>query len=468
MTPPQASPVSSGFSVPPVFSTPELAKALTPKLTPWIRQSPTDAQRAFLLLTCREVLYGGAAGGGKSSALLAAALQYVDVPGYSAVIFRRTYADLAKPGALMDRAHSWLGGTSARWNENKKQWRFPSGAVLTFGHLETENDKYSHQGAEYQFIGFDELTQFSETQYRYLFSRTRRLKGHAVPIRTRAASNPGGEGHDWVYRRFFIEPTGDDPKARRRVFIPAKLADNPHLDEAEYRESLAELDPVTRRQLEQGDWLAKRQGEMFRREWFPVVDAPPRVWKPRIVRYWDTAATDPNEPKRDGKKRGGDPDYTVGLKLAEWQGMYWVLHVKRLRGRPSAVEDAIGTTAREDGHDVHVWLGEERGSAGKNLVSSYARGVLRGFVVEGYRETGDKATRAGPPSSAAEKGHVHVLRGAWNTEFFDELEAFPGPSHDDQVDALSGAFYALRGSGIGKIHTEPIVPVITGLAATPM
>ena len=71
-----------------------------------------------------EAFYGGAAGGGKSIALLMAALQYVDVPGYAAIIFRRSYADLSLPGALMDRAHEWLGSTDAVWHEQIKTWVF--------------------------------------------------------------------------------------------------------------------------------------------------------------------------------------------------------------------------------------------------------------------------------------------------------------------------------------------------------
>jgi hypothetical protein len=73
-----------------------------------------------------EALYGGAAGGGKSTALLMGALLYVDVPGYSALILRRTYTDLALPGALMDVAHEWLEGSAATWHEMEKTWRFPS------------------------------------------------------------------------------------------------------------------------------------------------------------------------------------------------------------------------------------------------------------------------------------------------------------------------------------------------------
>lgn len=206
-------------------------------------------QAAFLLLDQLEALYGGAAGGGKSDALLMAALQYVDVPAYRALLVRRTYTDLALPGALMDRAHHWLGRSGARWNAAAKQWRFPSGAILAFGYLDHSRDKYRYQSSEFQFIGFDELTQFHEEDYTYLFSRLRRTEGIRVPPRMRAASNPGGIGHDWVRRRFLIEGANAN-----RIFLPATLADNPHLDRDEYARSLDRLDPRTRAQLLEGDW----------------------------------------------------------------------------------------------------------------------------------------------------------------------------------------------------------------------
>ena len=131
-----------------------LKRILTPRLTKYIPHLPTSKQTAFLLLQGREALYGGAAGGGKSDALLMAALQYVDIPGYAAILFRRTFRDLALPGALMTRAESWLTGTDARWNDEEKTWHFPSGATITFGYLEAEKDKFRYQSAEFQFIGF--------------------------------------------------------------------------------------------------------------------------------------------------------------------------------------------------------------------------------------------------------------------------------------------------------------------------
>jgi hypothetical protein len=227
---------------------PELGKLLIPRRTEFIPHVPTVRQATFLLLDAREALFGGAAGGGKSDALLMAALQYVDQPGYAALLLRRTLADLSLPGALLERSQQWLANTAARWREADKTWTFPSGATLSFGYLDHPGHKYRYQSSEFQFIGFDELTQFGEAEYTYLFSRLRRTRGGKVPLRMRSASNPGGVGHDWVRRRFLLEPDTE------RIFVPARIADNPHLRQEEYAASLQALDPITRAQLLDGDW----------------------------------------------------------------------------------------------------------------------------------------------------------------------------------------------------------------------
>ncbi len=218
---------------------------------------PFGTQQAFLSLDCMEALFGGAAGGGKSDALLMAALQYVHVPGYAALLLRRTYPDLALPGAIMDRSHQWLSSTDAKWDGTEKTWTFPSGATITFGYLDTERDKYRYQSAEFQFVGFDELTQFQQGWYTYLFSRLRRLKGATVPIRMRGATNPGGVGHKWVKARFV------EPATAAGTFIPSKLDDNPYVDQEAYRATLAKMDPTTRRQLEEGLWIEDTSGMVY-------------------------------------------------------------------------------------------------------------------------------------------------------------------------------------------------------------
>jgi hypothetical protein len=156
----------------------------------------------------------------------------------------------------MDRAKEWFSNTEVKWHDNDKRWQFPSGASLTFGYLDNDSDRYRYQGAELQFIGFDELTQFPEAWYRYLLSRLRRKSGVEVPLRARSATNPGGIGHEWVKRRFVDE-------GRVGPFIPARLDDNIHLDRESYRASLDALDPVQRAQLLDGIWVRDSGGLVY-------------------------------------------------------------------------------------------------------------------------------------------------------------------------------------------------------------
>ena len=224
----------------------------------YVPHVPTPKQRAFVHDESLEALYGGAAGGGKSDALLMAALKYVHVPGYAAILFRRTFSDLAKPGALMDRSRAWLLNTDARWNERDHVWRFPSGASLSFGFIDNDADKLNYQSAEYQFVGFDELTQFTSSQYTYLFSRLRKA-GVNVPLRMRGATNPGGPGHLWVKRRYKLPDDVDmgtfyeSEKGAR--FYPASLDDNPYIDRASYDLALDELEAIDQQQLRKGRWV---------------------------------------------------------------------------------------------------------------------------------------------------------------------------------------------------------------------
>jgi predicted phage terminase large subunit-like protein len=256
---------------------------------------PTRKQTEFLLRQELEVLYGGAAAGGKSDALLMAALQYAWVPGYAALILRRTYADLALSGAIMDRSLQWLSGSDAHWDASGHKWTFPSGATLTFGYLESERDKYRYQSAEFQFIGFDELTQFTETQYSYLFSRLRRLKDVDVPLRMRSASNPGGVGHEWVKNRFKIDTGGDSS----RPFIGAKLDDNPHVDQEAYEEALSKLDYVTREQLRRGDWTITHSGGIFFEPKTWPIKSPDINDNPELQNCVRYASCDPSEGGAD-------------------------------------------------------------------------------------------------------------------------------------------------------------------------
>lgn len=370
-----------------------------------------------------------------------AALQYCDVPGYSAILFRKTFADLSLPGALIDMSKQWLmpfvKSGELKWREKEKQWIFPSSATLSFGYLENDNDAYRYQGAEFQYIGMDEVTHIAPANYRYLFSRLRKPKSLNVPLRYRATANPGGQYGEYYYNRFFV-----DGAEKGRIFIGAGLKDNPYLDAEEYTKSLDELDPVTREQLLNGNWEIREAGDMFSRHWFNIVPAGSIPSAAKYVRWWDLAATDPKKRKSKDKR---EPDWTVGLKLAYHQGMHWIVDIIRVQKTPAEVEKLLGLTADNDGYGCMIRYEEEPGSSGKITTDNYARGIFQGYAFKGINSTGSKVERARIASSAAQLGNIMIADTCRNVQaFFDEAELFPFGVHDDIVDALSGAISSFR------------------------
>lgn len=219
-------------------------------VSPYWAHKPSPKQAAFLMYNGLEAFYGGAAGGGKSDALLMGALQYVDQPNYAAIIFRRSYADLSRPGALMDRAHQWLKPfPEIRWDRETHTFKFPSGAKLTFGYITSANDKWNYQSSEVQYIAWDEVTDFPDDDaYTFMFSRLRKLEKTNIPLRVRSASNPVGKGVSWVRERFVESPN------ESRIFIPATLYDNEHIDQAAYKMALEQLPEATQKRLIEGSW----------------------------------------------------------------------------------------------------------------------------------------------------------------------------------------------------------------------
>lgn len=423
---------------------------LEPKKPLFCPEEASLTQKVFLRTYSLEALFGGAAGGGKSSALLMAALQYVDVPGYSAILFRRTYADLALPGALMDRFRSWIANyDDVHWNANSYVATFPSGARISFGYLNNTNDYLRYKGSEFQFIGMDEVTEIRESDYRYLFSRLRRPASgelSQVPLRMRSASNPAP---NWVRQRFIVEG-----ETTNRIFVPSMLTDNPGIDAESYRQSLSALDPIERRRLELGDWWATSLGTLFDRTSFVICDhteVPQVTSSARAVRFWDLAATEPSHSNPN-------PDWTVGTLMLFDQGIAYVLDVRRARVKNEKVEQLVAQTALEDGHAVAIRMEQEPGSSGKALVDQYARYVVPGYDLMGVRPTGDKITRARPFAAAAANGNIRLVRGPWISEWLDEVSAFPeATDHDDQVDSAVGAFTHLAGLGLPQRRPTSIL-----------
>lgn len=359
-------------------------------------------------------------------------LQYVDQPNYDALLLRRTMRDLAQPGALMTRSHEWLAETDAEWDGVNYRWHFPSGATLTFGSLDNENDKYKYQGAQYAFVGFDEVTQFTQTQYTYLFSRLRKLDGSPIPTRMRAASNPGGVGHDWVRQHFLIAGPQNGV-----VFVPAKMDDNRFIDKADYLRQLNRMDPTTRAQLLHGDWRVRPPGDRFKREWFQIIQQAPAGCE--RVRFWDLAATISNTSA-----------WTAGALLGYQAGRWYLLDMRRLRATPAGVEAAIKQQAALDGPDVIIAIEQEPGSGGLVTIDHYQREVLPGYGLRGHKPSASKIARSAPLANAAEAGNFFLVEGynggAWIEDWLDEVVGFHTGPWKDQVDAVSGGMEVLSES----------------------
>lgn len=172
------------------------------------------------------------------------------------------------------------------------------------------------------------------------------------------------------------------------------------------------------------------EGGLFKREWFSkFVDAVPAQVEAR-VRYWDRAAT------------AGDGDYTVGVRMSRADGVYYVEDVTRGRWSPGERDKVIRQCAETDPPGTQIWLEQEPGSSGVDSVQALIR-MLAGYPVHADRVTGSKQVRAEPFAAQAEAGNVVLVKGHWNAAFLDELVVFPNGAHDDQVDAVSGAFSKL-------------------------
>ncbi len=376
---------------------------------PFILHEPTDRQAQFLIRDQidPEILYGGAAGGGKSDALLMAALRHVHIPKYRSLVLRRTYADLSLPGALMDRAQEWLGAIGARWRSSEKTWVFPSGATMTFGYLDNENAKYRYQGSEFQCICFDELTQFTESQYRYLFSRLRRLAGSEVPIRMRAGSNPGGVGHGWVYRRFV------HPDTAVAKFIPARLEDNPYLDQVEYEAQLSKLGSLVYKQLRHGIWTIENPDALWKEAWIEgarVTQIPEGVSLVRVVVAVDPSCT----------PTGDEAGIVVG-GLGSDKDIYIIGDYSR-QGTPGQWAKAVIRAYNKHEADRIVYETNQGG----DMVRETIRAVNSDVPMQGVHASRGKAIRAEPVATLYEDGRVHHVghfkRLVENEWVADELE----------------------------------------------
>lgn len=253
-----------------------------------------------------ELLYGGAAGGGKSEATIWDALYYgLQYPESRQIIFRRKFPDLER--SIIARTTLVYPKELATYNASKHTWTLVNGSIIELGHWDHDHDYLKYQGAEYDVVRWEELTQFKEAWYKLMLSRIRGVKPY--PRFVKSTTNPGQEGHVWVKKRFIdigtweevhsihesdeegnllyyppIHPKAGQPIISRRIFVPAKVSDNHQLmlNDPDYVARLMRLPEKERKQLLDGDWDTF-SGQYFE-EWSRAIHvvepfAIPHDWK---------------------------------------------------------------------------------------------------------------------------------------------------------------------------------------------
>lgn len=261
--------------------------------------SPSKKQQDFIAIPDRveEALYGGSAGGGKTELglWLPIVKGFHNYPSFKGIIFRRTFPQLDK--SIVPRAKLIYERLfRARYNDQKHTFVFPSGATIFLSYLETDDDAREHDTNEYNYAFFDELTHFREFQYLYIAGSRVRTSSN-LPAFTRAASNPGNEGHLWVRERF-VSPAKEggvlihDKRSNTyRIFIRARLTDNPHLlnNDPNYINKLRLLPAAEQKAKIDGDWwvFSGQVFDEFRAERFPDEPANAlHVCEPFVIPEW--------------------------------------------------------------------------------------------------------------------------------------------------------------------------------------
>lgn len=380
------------------------------------------------------------------------------------------------------------------------QWVFPSGAKISFRHLERDDSVYSWQGTEIDLLEFDELTHFSEKQFFYMLSRNRSTSGirpycrcstnpdadswvssfiqwwwdpetgYAIPersgvIRYMARVNEEivwGDSREEVVR--IANEAGYDVKIEAEdvksvTFILSTIYDNQVLLKADpgYMANLKAQSIVERERLLFGNWLIKAaKGLFFPRSALPELleSVPDDVV--RWVRAWDLAATDTDE--------GGDPAYTASVLLGKRRnGRYVIADATNHRYKADKVRALVKQCAVADKAKykrVRIRMSIDPGQAGKEQSQSYVK-MLAGFSISTVKESGSKESRAEPFAAQWQAGNVDVVAGPWTEALLGQYESFPESKFKDMVDAGSNAFNELE-----LTNTSSAPPREDGTSAT--
>jgi predicted phage terminase large subunit-like protein len=452
------------------------AAAPVEEVVPVVEPGPIFApqsapQEAFARSTADIAILGGSVFGGKSWALTFEPTKYLQVPGFTSVTFRRVTPEIRNPGGIWVESMGMYPFYSGTPREHSLEWDFPSGAKVKFAGLQHESDVLNWKSSQICLLQFDQLEEFTESQFWYMLSRNRSTCG--VTPRVRASCNPDPDSFLvdflawWIDQdgyaipersgkiRWFMRRRDDDlvwadtkeelvardpelgAHAQSVSFILARLQDNQVGNEKDpqYLSRMRAMPRVEQERLLGGDrggnWhIRASRGLVFPREKFglPVKAAPATA---RRARGWDDAATP------------GGGDWSVGVKLAHDGHTYYVEDVSRGQWDTDKREAIKHQTAVGDGPKVRIRLEQEPGSAGVSQAKDSIH-RLDGFTVRAKPSTGSLIVRSGPFAAQVQAGNVKLVEGAWNEAFLRELDAFPTNGvPDDQVSALLGAYEEL-------------------------
>ena len=438
-----------------------------------VRPQP-GPQEAFSRCSADIALYGGAAGGGKSWALLLEPLYHTVNPHFGAVVFRRTHPEITNEGALWDQSVRLYPGAGGVPKAGDLSWRFPSGATVSFGHMQHEADVLKWHSSEIPLIEFDELTTFAEHQFVYMLSRNRSTCG--VRPYVRAGCNP--DAASWVARwvEWYVDPSTGYPIPERAgrvrwfvrdgetlrwasdradlardypdllpksfAFVPATLESNRKLTEADpnYRANLMALPRVDRERLLRGNWLiSAAEGEwpaeyFGRHLWF--ADWPPPGDRVCTVIAWD--------PSKGSDARYGDYSAFVVMVL-DGRGVLWA-------------DAVMGRWPVEEAVDVGLGLAEEWEPDSFVVEGNQFQYLIGPIMQKRAREL----KQAPPPTATIDNTKKKTVRISRLGDVLrdrvlrlkaespgarllaEQLMQFPNGDHDDGPDAAEMALRVVR------------------------
>jgi hypothetical protein len=444
----------------------------------------------FVSSTADWTVYGGAAGGGKTHALTIDPLRHVQGPhaqkAFRGAIFRRLFPEISNPGGLLDHCKELYEPFNGIYNHTSAEFRFPSGSKISLNTIQDEKTLKSYQGAQFDWVAFDEATQFPLKYVKYIWSRCRSKSG--IKTRLKMSCNPDNDS--WVYRLIFqwINPeTGfpkpemagvvkhcmmkgddftwfDEPQFKPNgttattsvTFIPSTLKDNEFLQEKDpdYEKNLEAMDQSEMERYLLGNWLASSKTDvewprdLFIGVFIPYEKFPIPKHANDIVRMFAIDAS-----KGKSQKKG---DYSAITCIAQTSELKYV-DCDMKRRSPSEIVEDLFLFCEQDHHRIRsgdligceslqfqeLFLNLIMAYADKNKDYALSKYLRSGNIIIPVQDMLKKELRIRRLDGQITRREFRFLENPGTTLLLSQLRSFdgiPGPGkHDDGPDSLDMA-----------------------------